>query len=156
METTDSWVIGEDEADEEDVDDAEGERLAQREGRRRLAGQAGREKLFLEVTLDSLLFCGEIKRFIKPCSKTLPLPPVIFTAQNFHCQNIYATTLPIVIYFVKTQENKSSRQENISFSQKVIVLFRGPVLLDQSDCIKPDCAASSDRPDEVFPAIWKH
>lgn len=131
METTDSWVIGEDEADEEDVDDAEGERLAQREGRRRLAGQAGREKLFLEVTLDSLLFCGEIKRFIKPCSKTLPLPPVIFTAQNFHCQNIYATTLPIVIYFVK------NTGKQVVSSGKHLFQPKGDCALQRSCAFRP-------------------
>lgn len=48
-------IVGE--GDEEDVDEVEEERLAQREGRRRLAGQAGREKHFLTVTVDSLLCC---------------------------------------------------------------------------------------------------
>lgn len=76
METALSWVMGEDEVEEEDVvEDAEGERLAQREGRRRLAGHAGREKLFLEVTQDSLLFCGEIRRFMRSSRKTTPSPP---------------------------------------------------------------------------------
>lgn len=45
------------EGDGEDVDEVEEERLAQREGRRLLAGQAGREKLFFTVTVDSLLCC---------------------------------------------------------------------------------------------------
>lgn len=48
-------IVGE--GDGEDVDEVEEERLAQREGRRLLAGQAGREKLFLKVTMDSLLCC---------------------------------------------------------------------------------------------------
>lgn len=50
-------IVGE--GDGEDVDEVEEERLAQREGRRLLAGQAGREKLFLTVTVDSLLCCGD-------------------------------------------------------------------------------------------------
>lgn len=48
-------IVGE--GDGDDVEEVEEERLAQREGRRLLAGQAGREKLFLTVTVDSLLCC---------------------------------------------------------------------------------------------------
>lgn len=53
-------IVGE--GDGEDIDEREEERLAQREGRRLLAGQAGREKLFLTVTVDSL-FCCRDKHF---------------------------------------------------------------------------------------------
>lgn len=53
-------VVGE--GDGEDADEVEEERLAQREGRRLLAGQTGREKLFLAVTVDSLL-CSRDKHF---------------------------------------------------------------------------------------------
>lgn len=51
-------VAGDEEVEEVEV----GERLAHREGRRRLAGQAGLEKFFLaaeEETEDSSLSCGE-------------------------------------------------------------------------------------------------
>lgn len=52
------------EGDGEDVDEVEEERLAQREGRRLLAGQAGREKLFLMVTVDSLSCCRDKHFFL--------------------------------------------------------------------------------------------
>ena len=50
-------AVGEGEG--EDVDEVEEERLAQREGRRLFAGQAGREKLFLALTVGSLLCCRD-------------------------------------------------------------------------------------------------
>lgn len=90
MDTADSWVMGEDEVDEEEVDDADGERLAQREGRRRLAGHAGREKLFLEVKPGSLLFCGESKRFIGASLGAArcyaPSPTTPFLSNMAQCQ----------------------------------------------------------------------
>lgn len=48
-------VQGEEEVEEEEV----GERLAHREGRRRLAGQGGLEKLFLVEEEEFWLSCGE-------------------------------------------------------------------------------------------------
>lgn len=48
-------VQGEEEVEEEEV----GERLAHREGRRRLAGQGGLEKLFLVEEEEFLLSCEE-------------------------------------------------------------------------------------------------
>lgn len=76
--------MGEDEVDEDEVDDADGERLAQREGRRRLAGHAGREKLFLEVTPDSLLFCGNSKRLHLSLAARLYHPPTPLFCHMWH------------------------------------------------------------------------
>lgn len=58
----DGGTTGVVDGEEEVEEDEEGERLAQRDGRRRLAGRAGLEKFLclVEVVLeDSLLSCGK-------------------------------------------------------------------------------------------------
>lgn len=66
-------VQGEEEVEEEEV----GERLAHREGRRRLAGQGGLEKLFLV-----LLSCGE--------TNGLPFKiPLLYWRSVSHTQILY-------------------------------------------------------------------
>lgn len=76
-------VEGEEEAEEEDV----GERLAHREGRRRLAGRAGLEKFFWteeeEETEDSLFSCGETNEL--PFRIITPL----YQQSNPHSQILY-------------------------------------------------------------------
>lgn len=82
-------VQGEEEVEEEEV----GERLAHREGRRRLAGRAGLEKFFCtgeEETEDSSFSCGETNEL--PYRIITPLP---ITIKFTHSDTLHFVTCSI-------------------------------------------------------------
>lgn len=106
-------VEGEEKVEGEEV----GERLAHREGRRRLAGRAGLEKFFWweeEETDDSSFSCGETNEL--PFRIITPL----YQRSNSHTQILYILSRVPSVVFLTLGETTGIFQTNSARSRKKV------------------------------------